>query len=129
MPSKTGKKPQRREQAQKYHELMSTPIYRLPAELIVNICERIDLVNFPGFMLATWHLLRFRGVIPAYPTTMLKALLLREDKGSIGPNLGGLPAELRLSIGQTLSSREKVHLILATQQWRPEEYAMIARQQ
>ncbi|KAL9012931.1 MAG: hypothetical protein Q9173_002343 [Seirophora scorigena] len=130
MPSSTENKAQRVEQAQKYHELMKTPIYRLPAELVVNICERVDLVNWPAFMVATFHLLRFRGVIPPYPTSFLKENLLREEKSSSSPSgLMRMPPELLLVVGQTLSTKEKVHLILAAYAWPREEYTMVTHEQ
>ncbi|KAL8715655.1 MAG: hypothetical protein Q9225_006347 [Loekoesia sp. 1 TL-2023] len=119
----------RLDRAQKYEELMSTPIYRLPAELIVNICERVDLVNFPSFLIATYHLLRFRGVIPAYPSAMLQTMLLREEEGvAHSASLAAMPKELLLAIGQTLTTHEKVHMVLATHRMRPEEIELITHQ-
>ncbi|KAL8959835.1 MAG: hypothetical protein Q9193_003366 [Seirophora villosa] len=127
MPSSTENKAQRVEQAQKYHELMQTPIYRLPAELVVNICERVDLVNWPAFMVATFHLLRFRGVIPPYTTSFLKKLLLRKEK-ALSTAFMKMPPELLLVVGQTLSTKEKVHLILAAYAWPREEYTMVTHE-
>lgn len=112
--------------AQKYEDLKKTPIYRLPAELVVNICERVDLVNFPAFLIATYHLLRIRGVIPAYPSVMLKTMLLQEEVGAPQPaSLTSMPKELLLAIGQTLTIHEKVHMVLATHRMRPEEVKII----
>ncbi|KAL9026852.1 MAG: hypothetical protein Q9196_004543 [Gyalolechia fulgens] len=114
------------DRAQKYQELQETPIYRLPAELIVNICERVDLVDFPAFLIATYHLLRIRGVIPPYPSLMLKTMLLQVEAGvNHSASLLSMPKELLLEIGQTLTIHEKVLLVLATHRMRPEEVKII----
>lgn len=114
------------DRVQKYEALQKTPIYRLPAELVVNICERVDLVNFPAFLIATYHLLRMRGVIPAYPSTMLKTMLLQEEAGAPqSASLAAMPKELLLAIGQTLTIHEKVHMVLATHRMRPEDVEII----
>ncbi|KAI4185465.1 MAG: hypothetical protein L6R41_004134 [Letrouitia leprolyta] len=109
------------DRAEKYETLRKTPIYRLPAELIVNICERVDLVNFPAFLIATYHLLRIRGVIPGYPSTMLKVLLLQEEAGATqSASLTAMPNELLLAIGQCLTIQEKHCLspTLTPPKWR-----------
>lgn len=97
--------------------------------MIVDICERVDMVNFASFMIATYHLLRLRGVIPAYPSAMLQTMLLREEEGSSNSAcLGSMPKELLLAIGQTLTPVEKVHMVLATHRMRPEEIELITHQ-
>ncbi|KAL8922009.1 MAG: hypothetical protein Q9208_005463 [Pyrenodesmia sp. 3 TL-2023] len=126
MTSSAAKDILRLKTADRYQKLLKTPVYRLPAELIVNICERVDMVNFASFMIATYHLLRLRGVIPAYPSAMLQTMLLREEDGSSNSAcLGSMPKELLLAIGQTLTPVEKVHMVLATHRMRPEEIELI----
>ena len=118
------------DRARHYKELKSIPIYRLPPELIIEICDRIDMVNFPSFMVATYHLLRRNGVIPQYPTVLLQSMLLRveEDTTSNSTSLMGLPSELLLAIGEDLSMQEKVTMVLATHRMRPEEIEIITHQ-
>ncbi|KAL8947384.1 MAG: hypothetical protein Q9222_006330 [Ikaeria aurantiellina] len=114
---------------QQLDELHKLPIYRLPAELLANILDRIDLVNFPSFMIATYHLLRVKGFIPAYPTEMLKMVLLREEEGNTDSTcLGTMPQELLLAIGQTLNTHDKVHMVLATHRMRPQDIEIITHQ-
>ncbi|KAL8727144.1 MAG: hypothetical protein Q9166_006240 [cf. Caloplaca sp. 2 TL-2023] len=117
------------ERIQKYQELKNTPICRLPPELLNNILERVDLVNFPPFMIATYHILRMRTMIPPYPSAMLKLMLLREEEGEDkSASLQTMPQELLLAIGQTLTPNEKVHMVLATYRMHPEEIEIITHQ-
>lgn len=117
---------QRVERAQQQKELMATPLYRLPAELLINIVDRVDLVNFPALMIAIFHLLRKRGIVPTYPTDMLQLVLLRQGDGDANAtSLATMPKELLLAIGQTLTTNEKIHMVLATYRMRPEEIEMI----
>lgn len=87
------------------------------------------MVTFPAFLIATYHVLRFRGVIPAYPSAMLQTMLLRQEgDSSHSACLASMPKELLLAIGQTLTPVEKVHMVLAAHRMRPEEIEMITHQ-
>ena len=118
--------PGRTLRAQQYKELQQTAICRTPAEMLLNIMERIDLVNFPAFLIATIHILRMRGVAPAYPSAMLQIMLLpMEATETQSASLQTMPQELLLAIGQTLTPNEKLHMVLATYRMRPEEIDLI----
>ncbi|KAL8769595.1 MAG: hypothetical protein Q9203_005341 [Teloschistes exilis] len=115
---------------QQVKELANSPLHRLPTEILVNIIDRIDLVNFPPFLIGAYHLLRNRCIVPSYPSRMLKTILLaeakagdRDDLSSAG--LASMPQELILAIGQTLKTHEKIHMILATYRMSDEEIYII----
>ncbi|KAI4247376.1 MAG: hypothetical protein LQ352_006171 [Teloschistes flavicans] len=115
---------------QQMKELAKSPLYRLPTEILMNVVERIDLVNFPPFLIGAFHLLRQRGLVPNYPSKMLKIVLLPEEKEAdkeelSSASLASMPSELILAIGQTLSTHEKIHLILATYRMSDEEIKII----
>ncbi|KAL8709821.1 MAG: hypothetical protein Q9220_005437 [cf. Caloplaca sp. 1 TL-2023] len=121
--------PARLARVQQFEELQKLPIYRMPAELLSNILDRVDLVNFPSLMIAMYHLLRVKGFIPAYPTEMVKMLLLREEDGNTeSTSLSNMPKELLLAIGQTLTTYEKIHMVLATHRMRPEDIELITHE-
>ncbi|KAL9038880.1 MAG: hypothetical protein Q9180_002865 [Flavoplaca navasiana] len=118
--------PGRTLRAQQYKELQQTAFCRQPAEMLLNIMERIDLVNFPAFLIATIHVLRMRGVAPTYPSAMLQIMLLpMEATETQSASLQTMPQELLLAIGQTLTPNEKLHMVLATYRMRPEEIDLI----
>ncbi|KAL8773851.1 MAG: hypothetical protein Q9209_001281 [Squamulea sp. 1 TL-2023] len=95
--------PGHKDRAGKFRDFLETPICRLPPEMLMNILERIDLVNFPAFMIATHHILRMRGIVPSYPSAMLHLLLLRKEEGvSQSASLQTMPQELLLAIDITL---------------------------
>ncbi|KAI4242484.1 MAG: hypothetical protein L6R40_004038 [Gallowayella cf. fulva] len=123
--------PGRTQRAEQFKKLHQTPIFRLPTEMLVNIVDRVDLVNFPNFLIACFHLFRQRGIVPSYPTEMLQTLLLREEEGKIQSpphSLQTMPLELILAISQTLDTHEKIHMILATYCMRKEEIKLITHQ-
>ncbi|KAL8963870.1 MAG: hypothetical protein Q9183_004888 [Haloplaca sp. 2 TL-2023] len=107
-------------------ELMNSSLYRLPAEILINVVDRIDLVSFPNMMIALFHLLRKHGMIPSYPSSMIHDVVLRHDPKD--PNaicLGTMPKELLLAIGQNLTTTEKVHMTLATHRYTDDEVFLI----
>ncbi|KAI4198368.1 MAG: hypothetical protein LQ350_005305 [Teloschistes chrysophthalmus] len=115
---------------QQVKELANSPLHRLPTEILVNIIDRIDLVNLPPFMIGAYHLLRNRTIVPSYPSRLLKQMLLSEDTAGerddlSSASLASMPQELILAIGQTLKITEKVHLILATYRMSDEEIYII----
>ncbi|KAL8903603.1 MAG: hypothetical protein Q9171_007349 [Xanthocarpia ochracea] len=92
--------------------------------MLMNILERIDLVDIPAFIIATIHILRMRGVVPPYPSAMLQLMILREEKTHDQPNgLQNMPKELLLAIGQSLTPNEKIHMVLATYHLSSQENA------
>ena len=61
--------------------LYALPIYQLPAELMLNILDRIELRDYPPIITAVWHLLRHKGIAPTWPTTRLKEILVEPRCG------------------------------------------------
>ncbi|KAL9604222.1 MAG: hypothetical protein Q9219_000620 [cf. Caloplaca sp. 3 TL-2023] len=119
---------ERRGRRSKFDELRATPIWRLPAEIILNICEHIDFIYFPSFLIATYHLLRFHEIIPRYPSTVLKNTLLREEtRITNAASLAAMPKELLLAIGEKLATPEKATLVLATYRIDPEDIEILTR--
>ena len=64
--------------------LYALPIYQLPAELMLNILDRVELRDYPSLITATWHLLRHKGIAPTWPTTRLKQILVEPRCGFFG---------------------------------------------
>ncbi|KAL8669315.1 MAG: hypothetical protein Q9168_006087 [Polycauliona sp. 1 TL-2023] len=123
--------PGRTLRAQQFKELQDLPISRQPAEMLLNIMERIDLLDFPNFIIATLHILRLRNCAPRYPSSMLQLMLLPVDetnRDTEKASLQAMPQELLAAIGQTLTPNEKLHLVLATYRMRPEEIDLITHQ-
>ena len=56
--------------------LYSLPIYQLPAEIMLNILNRLQLDDYPAMIAATWHLLRHKGIAPLILTAQLKEILI-----------------------------------------------------
>lgn len=64
--------------------LYALPIYQLPAELMLNILDRVELRDYPPLITATWHLLRHKGIAPTWPTARLKQILVEPRCGFYG---------------------------------------------
>ena len=64
--------------------LYALPIYQLPAEIMLNILNRLSQNDYPALIAATWHLLRHHGIAPAYSTARLKQILIEPRKGFFG---------------------------------------------
>ena len=64
--------------------LYALPIYQLPAELMLNILDRVELRDYPPLITATWHLLRHKGIAPTWPTVRLKQILVEPRCGFYG---------------------------------------------
>ncbi|KAL8846315.1 MAG: hypothetical protein Q9221_008581 [Calogaya cf. arnoldii] len=118
--------PGRTERARQMQELRATKLFQQPAEMLLNIMEYVDLIDFPAFLIATLHVLRMRGVAPSYPSAMLQIMLLPlETNATQSASLQTMPQELLLAIGQTLTPNEKIHMVLATYRMRPKEIDLI----
>ena len=61
--------------------LYALPIYQLPAELMLNVLDRVELHDYPSLITATWHLLRHKGIAPTWPTARLKRILVEPRCG------------------------------------------------
>lgn len=61
--------------------LYALPIYQLPAELMLNILDRVEFRDYPPLITATWHLLRHKGIAPTWPTARLKQILVEPRCG------------------------------------------------
>lgn len=61
--------------------LYALPIYQLPAELMLNILDRIEFRDYPPIITAVWHLLRHKGIAPTWPTIRLKQILVEPRCG------------------------------------------------
>ena len=64
------------EASRKFLELCSLPIYRLPAEILVNVLTFVPIDTYPSLIPATWHLLRHKGIVSPIPTDRLQAILI-----------------------------------------------------
>ena len=95
--------------------LYALPIYQLPAELMLNILDRIELRDYPPTITALWHLLRHKGIAPTWPTVRLKQILVEPRCGFYGSvedvvdrskqSEGYLPSDLRKQILHHLAPR------------------------
>lgn len=95
--------------------LYALPIYQLPAELMLNILDRVELRDYPSLITATGHLLRHKGIAPTWPTVRLKQILLEPRCGFYGSfedvidqskkDQGYLPLHLRKLILHHLAPR------------------------
>ena len=56
--------------------IRTSPIYRLPAEILLHILSRLPLETYPALVAALWQLLRHHGVAPQLSTFRLKMILL-----------------------------------------------------
>ena len=93
--------------------LYALPIYQLPAELMLNILDRVELRDYPPLITATWHLLRHKGIAPTWPTIQLKRILVEPRCGFYGSfedvidqsreDEGYLPFNVRKNILQHLA--------------------------
>ena len=72
-PRKTAE--ERSQARQQLRALYALPIYQLPAEIMLNILNRLELNDFPSLVPATWHLLRHHGIAPSILTPRLTSIL------------------------------------------------------
>ena len=95
---------ERFEASRAYLNLMSLPIYQLPAEILVHILGLISISDYPALIPGFWHLLRKKGIAATVDTPSLKSLLLWPRMGFFrghedakrkdnGPNF--IPKEVR----------------------------------
>lgn len=66
---------------QRLQALYSLPIYRLPAEIILNILDNLDLDDYPAFIVAAMPLLRRCGIAESMTTARLRRLLMEPRRG------------------------------------------------
>ena len=97
--------------------LCELPIYRLPAELILNILETLDTFTLSNFAVGASHLLWCHGIIPNNAARRLESVRNDSRNGGsrtrIGAGTRSLPPELWLNIGRTLGFMDKISFILA----------------
>lgn len=116
---------QRLERKRQLHALYALPIYQLPAEIILAILDKLDLIVFPAMIIGMFHLLRHHGIAPPMTTTDLKSFLICSNpdgqshpKNEVSPNdpkgFYRLPMEIRLDVYKHLSARDKINFVLAT---------------
>ena len=65
-------------QLQKLYEL---PIYRLPAEILLNVLNRLDVQDYPALIAAAWHLLRHHDIAASIATSKLHWILVEPRRG------------------------------------------------
>ena len=95
--------------------LYALPIYQLPAELMLNVVDRLELRDYPALITAAWHLLRHKGIAPTWPTVRLKQILVEPRCGFFSSfedvidqskaDKGYLPSNLRKPILHHLAPR------------------------
>ena len=61
--------------------LHDTPIYQIPAEVLLNVLDRLPVSDYPSLIPAIWHLLRHHEIVPTIPTEKLKLLLVWPRSG------------------------------------------------
>ena len=99
----------------------------LPAELLLNIVDRLDILDFPSLICATFPLLRYHGIVPPTSSQELSAMMRAASHGRFKPQatnqnqssplgIGVLPPELRLHMSPYLTTAEKINFAIAT--WR-----------
>ena len=99
----------------------------LPAELLLNVFDRLNILDFPSLICATFPLLRHHGIVPPTSAREISAMMRAASHGrlkaqstihSCSPRtgIGGLPPELRLHLNQYLNTAEKINFAIAT--WR-----------
>lgn len=114
--SGTGKTVEDRFQAGlQLQALYALPIYQLPAEIMLNIVNRLEMQDYPSLITATWHLLRHHGIAPVILTPRLKQVLVEPRCGFYGSvenatdksreGDGYLPIDLRRLILHRLAPR------------------------
>ena len=118
------------ETGQQLQQLYELPLYRLPAELVVNVLHHVDLEDYPSFIIAAMPLLRRCGIVQDMSTLRLKRLLLgSRTAGTFNKPLqpvnvyamlkrlrGGferLPPELCAQIVRKLGPLDRVNLTLS----------------
>lgn len=108
------------------NDQLAQPIYWLPAELILNIIDHINITEMPATIAGLYHLLVIRHIVPdLLPRTLFWARgLLSWPLELISnsrffwrhQNRPQLPVELSLQIQQYLTPRDKINLVLAIYQ-------------
>ena len=61
--------------------LYALPIYQLPAEIMLNVLNQLELKDYPALIAAAWHLLRHHGIAPSIPTPKLQWILVEPRRG------------------------------------------------
>lgn len=102
---------------------LAQPIYRLPAELVLNIIDHTNISELPATIAGLYHLLVIRHIVPDLPPRTLSwargllswplELISNNRFFSRHRNRPQLPVELSLQIQQYLNPRDKVNLVLA----------------
>lgn len=100
------------------------PLYLLPAELILSILDRIDVLDLPAFVCAIFSLLRHHGIAP--PASQQEVSAMR--RANINPlalprrqsfrqdcllGIHSLPAELRVQVNRYLSMGDRIVFAIA----------------
>ena len=101
--------------------------YALPAELLLNVLDRLDILDFPSLICATYPLLRHHSIAPPMLPQELAEMMAAASSGSLRrrprswplgqtSGVGRLPPELRASVDRYLTTLDKVSFAIAT--WR-----------
>ena len=93
-------------------------VYRLPPELLLNILDRLDFVEFPSVILALFPLLRRHGIAPPISDGEHRAMstAARTYRCNIPgqlSHLASIPFELLLQTARHLTTVDKVNLTIA----------------
>ena len=104
-------------------------LYGLPAEMLIHILDRLDLVDLPAFVAAAYPLLRHHGLAPALAprgyTWMERprysAFALATSSILVG--IRYLPLEILVQVTGHLSVEEKITFIIANWGLYPSRYS------
>jgi len=103
-------------------------MYRLPAEILLEIFQRLDVVDLPAAVCATYPVLRVHKIAPHMPTrellAMIRAANQHEPAAAMEPvtpilpvihiGIGSLPLEIRVQVTADLSINERINFVIAT---------------
>lgn len=104
--------------------LAQCPLYLLPAELILNVLDRVDVLDLPAFVCAIFSLLRHHGIAPPASPREVSAMrrvnidpLASPRQQSFSQNcllgIHSLPAELRVQVNRYLGTGDRVVFAIA----------------
>ena len=103
-------------------------LYGLPAEMLINILDQLDLVDLPAFVAAAYPLLRHHGLAP--PLAPLGFTWMERPRysafalatSSILVGIRYLPLEILVQVTRHLTVTDKIVFIIANWGLYPSRY-------
>ena len=104
--------------------LAHSPLYLLPAELMLNVLDRVDVLDLPAFVCAIFSLLRHHGIAPPVSQEEVSAMRRANINPLASPRqqpfsqncllgIHSLPAELRVQVNRYLGTGDRVVFAIA----------------